>query len=168
MREALQALKASTQTSIRESEAKEKQSVSAAPAAAAPAPKRVAGSTKVLDEYLFEQTPTSLTVFLRIDGVGSVPRENIHVAFGERAVVADVRLNDGSRVVFSRGQLHGRIVPAESSFRQSGNRLKLVLKKAPGESSWPGLDSSSSSSSMPKMKTDDSDPMDSIMGILRK
>lgn len=109
-----------------------------------------------------------VTVDVRLKGIELLPKENVTCDFTEASFDLKITGLDGTNYRFLRTNLDKDIVPAESEVKVKKNHVIVVLKKVKGQygyDSWSDL--CAKGKRKPTNNSKDSNPQDSIMGMMK-
>eukprot|EP00742_Colponemidia_sp_Colp-10_P003194 GILJ01003403.1.p1 GENE.GILJ01003403.1~~GILJ01003403.1.p1 ORF type:complete len:257 (+),score=38.12 GILJ01003403.1:60-773(+) len=89
-----------------------------------------------LGSYSYEDADQFVSVSVSLDGVGSLPADQVTTSFASTSFELLIRNHNGKNYRFAVPRLHAAIVPSECSHRVRPNRVIVKLKKEKKEDHW--------------------------------
>lgn len=78
----------------------------------------------------------TVKVWIPLDGVGKLPKEDIEAKFGERQFELLIRNYQGKNLRFACSKTHSDVDPEKCKYMVRGNKVTLVLRKAKEKDIW--------------------------------
>ncbi|KAJ3438894.1 calcyclin-binding protein [Anaeramoeba flamelloides] len=122
---------------------------------------------KQISNYSYAQDSTTMTIYVRLPGIGKIPRDNIKVEYTTSSVLLIITgYNDKNHKLFLSNL--AKPILTNSTFKVRNNRVELILKKD-GTDHWDSLKAKKSTITPPKVeKEKDEDPMGGLMNMMKK
>eukprot|EP00743_Colponemidia_sp_Colp-15_P003896 GILK01004204.1.p1 GENE.GILK01004204.1~~GILK01004204.1.p1 ORF type:complete len:222 (-),score=37.90 GILK01004204.1:108-773(-) len=160
--------------SILEKQAEERNAASTAAATpqSVPAPLQTTSTTAPrtseiftpISNYAWDQQGKSVKIYISLNGVSGLTKDNVQVEFGTKSLDAKIRAPDGRNYRLAIKNLCKAIVPADSTYRVKSAGMSITLRKKE-ETHWDNIHEKESKlkDTLPKGE----DPSAGIMNLMK-
>ncbi|KAJ5068684.1 calcyclin-binding protein [Anaeramoeba ignava] len=119
-----------------------------------------------ITDYSWDQSSSSVTIYIMKKGIGQLDSKNIKVAFNTKSVSILIHDFQGSDYKLTIKNLTEEIIPDKSKFKKLRNRIEVILAKK-GTPHWSSL-KSTKPLFKPNQPEKTKDPSESLMDLMKQ
>ncbi|KAM3142067.1 hypothetical protein pb186bvf_005721 [Paramecium bursaria] len=119
-----------------------------------------------ITKYAWDQEGKKVKIIFSLEGIGSIPKENIISQFNDESVDLKIKDYKNQNLRFGVKRLNQKIKVPECSFKVSNNTLYLYLTKQDGSKHWDQLAYKEQLVNPEKIEKED--PQASLMNMMKE